>query len=147
MIVGFTCGSFDLLHAGHVLMLQEVRGQVDMLLVGLHSDPTLDRPEKNKPVQTVEERRIQLLGCRYVDSIFDYHTERDLLTALQALQAALYASGDRLIRFLGADWQGKQYTGCDLGIETRFNSRDHGYSSSELRRRITLAEAKAVVYT
>jgi len=126
--VGFTCGAFDLLHAGHILMLEEAKEQCDYLIVGLHIDPTIDRPEKNKPIQSVEERYIQLKGCRYVDAIMLYETEKELLEILNTIHVD--------IRILGADWKGKNYTGHELDIPVYFNSRDHNYSSSELRKRL-----------
>ncbi len=67
IIRGFTCGTMDLLHAGHILMLKEVKKQCHYLVVGLHTDPTIDRPEKNKPIQSLEERRIQLEAVKYID--------------------------------------------------------------------------------
>ena len=128
MIKGFTCGAFDLLHAGHILMLKEVRSQCDFLIVGLHTDPTLDRFNKNKPIETIEERKIQLEGCKYVDQIILYDTEADLYKLLQELKPD--------IRFIGADWKDKHFTGDDLPIKVIFNSRGHNYSSSNLRKRI-----------
>lgn len=127
-ITGFTAGALDLLHAGHVLMLKECRAQCDYLVVGLHTDPTLDRPEKNEPVETVEERMIRLKGCRYVDKIIIYDTEADLVNLLKELKPD--------IRFVGADWKGKKITGDELPIKIIFNSRDHNFSSSNLRQRI-----------
>lgn len=128
MIKGFTCGSLDLLHAGHVLMLKECKAQCDYLVVGLHTDPTLDRPEKNKPVESVEERKTRLQGCKYVDKILTYDTEADLYNLLKELKPD--------IRFIGEDWKGKHFTGEDLAIKVIFNTRDHDFSSSNLRQRI-----------
>lgn len=136
--IGFTCGAMDLLHAGHILMLKEVRAQCDHLIVGLQTDPSLAVDShyrgkiKNSPIQSLEERRIQLEACRYVDEIRIYDTEADLYELLQNLPIE--------VRFIGADWEGKQYTGYDLDIPVIFNSREHGYSSSELRARICQAE-------
>ena len=118
---GFTCGTFDLLHAGHIKML-----------VGLQSDPTIDRKEKNKPVQTLEERLIQLKAVRYVDEVLIYDTEQDLYDMLTLFMPD--------VRILGADHEGKEFTGHDLDIELYFNSRDHNWSSSELRKRIAESE-------
>jgi len=129
---GFTCGAMDLLHAGHVLMLKECREQCDRLIVGLQTDPSLDRPQKNRPVQSLEERKIQLEGCRYVDEIIIYDTEESLVSLLEKLQPN--------VRFVGADWEGKEYTGHHLPIPVVFNSRNHGYSSSDLRKRIFESE-------
>jgi glycerol-3-phosphate cytidylyltransferase len=128
MIKGFTCGAMDLLHPGHVLMLKECREQCDFLIVGLQTDPTLDRPEKNKPIETVEERRIRLEGCRYVDQVITYSTEADLYELLKNLEID--------VRFIGADWKDKDFTGKDLPIKIIFNTRDHSYSSTNLRQRI-----------
>jgi len=128
MIKGFTCGAFDLLHPGHILMLKEVRAQCDFLIVGLQSDPTIDRSEKNKPIETLEERKIRLEGCKYVDEVVIYNTEKELYDLLKELKPD--------IRFLGADWEGKHFTGDDLPIKVIFNSRPHGMSSSNLRERI-----------
>lgn len=128
MIKGFTCGSFDLLHAGHCLMLQEAKTKCDYLIVGLQSDPTIDRPDKNKPVQSVEEREIQLESCRYVDKVIVYDTEKELVGLLKGLAPD--------VRILGKDWKGKKFTGWELPTVNYFNSRGHGYSSTELRNRI-----------
>ena len=128
MKTGFTCGAFDLLHAGHVLMLEEAKSFCDYLIVGLHSNPALDRPEKNKPIQSLSERMIQLMAVKYVDLILIYETEKDLIELLTAIKPD--------IRIVGADHRGNRYTGDDLCAETRFNSRNHNYSSSELRARI-----------
>ena len=125
---GFTCGAFDLLHAGHILMLKEIREQCDFLVVGLHTDPTIDRPDKNKPVETIEERMIRLQGCKYVDEIILYDTEEDLYNLLKEIKPDT--------RFIGEDWKGKNFTGDDLPIEVVFNSRGHNHSSSNLRKRI-----------
>jgi glycerol-3-phosphate cytidylyltransferase len=127
-VVGFTCGAMDLLHAGHVLMLKECREQCDYLIVGLQTDPSIDRPGKNRPIETLEERRIRLEGCRYVDEIRLYESEEDLYKLLQELKPN--------VRFLGADWKDKHFTGYDLPIKIIFNSRDHKFSSSNLRERI-----------
>ena len=132
MKIGFTCGAFDLLHAGHILMLKEAREQCDKLIVGLQTDPSIDRPNKNKPIQNLDERQIQLEGCRYVDEIVLYTTEVDLVKLLRKLNPD--------IRILGADWQGRTFTGCELDIPVYFNSRTHHYSSSELRQRIAKVE-------
>jgi glycerol-3-phosphate cytidylyltransferase len=136
MKVGFTCGSFDLLHAGHIMMLEEAKSYCDYLIVAIQSDPTLDRGSKNKPVQSYEERIIMLKAIRYVDEITYYDTENDLYELLKRIKPD--------VRIIGSDWQGKQYTGYDLDIPVIFNSRNHGYSSSELRRRVYEAELKKI---
>jgi len=128
MITGVTAGSFDLLHAGHCLMLKEAKQQCDQLIVLLHEDPSTERPEKNKPIETVEERIIRLKSNKYVDEIRTYKTEKQLLSLLQEINPD--------IRIIGADWKGKDFTGHELDIPIFFNSRDHDYSSSNLRQRI-----------
>ncbi len=126
---GFTAGTMDLLHAGHILMLKEVKEQCHYLIVGLHRDPTIDRPEKNKPIQSVEERRIQLEAVKYVDEIIEYDTEEDLIKILKMLNPD--------VRFVGEDWKGNpNLTGVDLPIKIIYNTRDHNFSSTELRTRI-----------
>ena len=128
MIKGFTCGALDLLHAGHVMMLKECKAQCDFLIVGLQVDPSIDRPEKHKPIETIEERMIRLKGCRYVDKIVVYETELDLFYLLKETKPD--------VRFLGEDWKGKEFTGDSLPIKIIYNSRNHNYSSSNLIQRI-----------
>ena len=113
---GFTCGAFDLLHAGHILMLQEAKSVCDYLIVGLQTDPSLDRESKNSPVQSLEERRIQIEAVKYVDEVIIYETEKDLLALLKRLKPD--------IRIIGADHEGKPFTGHELDIELFFNSRN-----------------------
>ena len=126
--IGFTAGTFDLCHAGHLLMFKEIRKQCDYLIVGLQSDPTIDRPEKHVPVETVEERLIRLQACKYIDRIIPYDTEADLYRILEREKID--------VRFLGADWKDKKFTGYNLPINVVFNTRDHTYSSYNLRERI-----------
>ena len=129
-IIGFTAGSMDLLHAGHCIMLKEVKAQCDYLIVGLHTDPTIDRKEKNKPIETVEERYIRLEACKYVDRTITYDTEIDLYNLLKELKPD--------IRFMGEDWRDKPNEARDLlpNIKVIYNSRNHNYSSSNLIKRI-----------
>lgn len=131
---GFTCGTFDLCHAGHMLMFKECKNFCDYLIVGLEVDPSLDRPEKNKPVQTLDERRIQLEAIRYIDKIIIYKNEAELYEILAANEDNID------VRVVGSDWEGKEYTGHDLPLPVVFNSRTHSYSSSDLRKRIFEAE-------
>jgi glycerol-3-phosphate cytidylyltransferase len=135
MKIGFTCGAFDLCHAGHMLMFKECKEHCDFLIVGLHTDPTIDRPEKNKPVQSLEERIIQLEAVKYIDKVITYDTEKDLYEILSTNPHIID------VRIIGADWEGKPFTGHDLPMATVFNSRSHSYSSSNLRKRIAEAEA------
>jgi glycerol-3-phosphate cytidylyltransferase len=128
----FTASCFDLLHPGHILMLQDAKSQGDVLIVGLHTDPTINRSTKNRPVQTLEERRIMIHSVRYVDEIIEYSTEGDLYQIIVNLAPDL--------RVLGSDWQGKKYTGCHLDIPVYFHLRAHDWSTSGLRRRVWEAE-------
>lgn len=131
--IGFTCGSFDCTHAGHYLMFEECKKNCDYLIVGLHTDPTIDRPDsKNKPVQSMFERYIQLKACKYIDEIVVYETEEDLLNLLSCTSINA--------RFIGADWKDKEYTGKHLPIPVQFNTRTHNYSTSSLRERVYTAE-------
>ena len=133
MIVGFTCSAFDLLHSGHVQMLRDAKERCDYLICGLQVDPTLDRPEKNKPIQTIVERYTQLKAVSYVDEIIPYSTEEDLEDIL-----SMY---DLNIRILGEEYRDKDFTGKDIcrkrDIDLHFNRRDHRFSSSGLRQRVT----------
>ena len=135
MKIGFTASSFDLLHAGHIAMLREAKAHCDHLICGLQVDPTLDRPNKNKPIQSIVERYTQLAAVSYVDEIVPYVTESDLEDIL-----AMYPIN---IRILGEEYRDKDFTGRDIckyrGIELHFNKRDHHFSSSELRSRICKA--------
>lgn len=127
-IVGFTCSTFDLLHAGHITMLEEAKRNCDYLIVGLQNDPTLDRPEKNKPVQSIVERQIQLAAVKYVDEIIVYNTEKDLMDLLLTLPID--------VRIIGEEYKGKKFTGSELDIEMIYNSRKHSFSSTDLRQRV-----------
>lgn len=136
MKIGFTCSCFDLFHAGHVMMLKEAKTQCDYLIVGLQTDPTIDRPQKNKPIQSILERYIQLEACRYVDQIVPYATEKDLLDLLTSYPID--------VRIIGEEYKNQQFTGYNLPMAVYFNSRQHSFSSTELRTRILNTEqAKA----
>ena len=131
--VGIVASCFDLFHTGHILMLMEAKENCDRLVVALQSDPTIDRPEKNKPIQALSERFIQVNACKYVDDIIPYDTEADLYNLL--------AGYDWDIRFLGSDYYGRQdFTGYGLDIPIHYCSRRHNYSSSGLRERIKKAK-------
>ena len=136
MKVGFTCSAFDLLHAGHIQMLREAKEQCDYLICGLQIDPSLDRAEKNAPIQTVVERYTQLKAVSYVDEIIPYLTENDLCDIL-----AMYHIDTRI---LDDEYKEKDFTGKDIckkrGIQLYFNKRDHRFSSSDLRRRVAERE-------
>lgn len=133
--IGFTCSTFDLFHAGHVLMLEEAKKQCDWLVVGLQTDPTIDRPEtKNKPVQGVFERWAQLKACKFVDQIVPYGSESELLDLLQSFPID--------VRILGSEYKDKPFTGSHLNMEYYFNERRHSFSTTELRQRVVEAETK-----
>lgn len=124
---GITFSSFDFLHSGHIAMLEEAKSQCDYLIVGLQTDPTIDRPEKNKPVQTIFERFMQLKGCKFVDEIIPYDSEEDLVNILQVSKPD--------IRFIGEDYRGKTFSGNELEIPIIYTRRRHSFSSSSLRLR------------
>ena len=132
MKIGITCSSFDLLHAGHIKMLEEAKQHCDYLIVALQTDPTIDRPEKNKPIQSVVERWVQVNACKWVDEIVPYTTEQDLKD--------IFMSFNLDCRIIGDEYEDRDFTAKDIclkrEIEIIYNSRDHNWSSSELRNRI-----------
>ena len=128
MRIGFTCGAFDLLHAGHVVMLEEAKNNCDYLIVGLQTDPTLDRSDKNKPVQSIYERFIQLNGIKYVDEVIPYDREATLVDILNTKPID--------VRFVGEEYEEKQFTGSHLPTEIHYTSRQHTFSSTDLRKRV-----------
>jgi glycerol-3-phosphate cytidylyltransferase len=136
MKTGITFSAFDLLHAGHIKMLEQCKKNCNYLIVGLQTDPTIDRPLKNKPVQSLVERYIQLKACVFVDEIVPYSTEIELLEILQSF--------DLDIRFIGEDYLDKDFTGkqfcIDNNIELFFNSRKHEFSSTSLRNKIKISK-------
>ena len=136
--IGITFSTFDLLHAGHIAMLSEAKNHCDYLIAGLQTDPTLDRTNKNSPIQTVVERQIQLQATRYVDEIVVYQTEKDLEDILLTLPID--------VRILGIEYKDKPFTGDDICIKRKieliFNGRDHSFSSSNLRKRVAETEKK-----
>jgi len=134
MKVGFTCSTFDLFHAGHIMMLKEAKTKCDYLIVGLQTDPTIDRAWKNKPVQSVFERFVQLQACKYVDEVIPYATEKELLDILQSYPID--------VRIVGDEYGGKQFTGHELSMGKHFNRRQHSFSTTELRQRVVEAETK-----
>lgn len=137
--IGITFSTFDMLHAGHIAMLSEAKNHCDYLIAGLQTDPTIDRPDtKNRPVQSIVERQIQLAACRYVDEVVVYSTEQDLRDLLLILPVD--------VRVLGVEYQGTDFSGREectkRGIEIVFNGRDHSFSSSSLRKRVAEAHSK-----
>lgn len=138
MIVGFTASTFDLLHAGHVAMLRDAKDQCDYLICGLQVDPSIDRPDKNKPVQSLLERYVQLSGIKYVDEVVPYQTEEDLIDILNTYKID--------VRIIGEEYKEQTFTGratcANRGIEIYFNKRDHRFSTSDLRKRVRDEERK-----
>jgi glycerol-3-phosphate cytidylyltransferase len=134
--IGFTASQFDMLHAGHIAMLSEAKNHCDYLIAGLQNNASWDRPEKNAPIQSIVERQIQLAATRYVDEIVVYNTEKDLEDILLTLPID--------VRILGVEYRDKEFTGKDIcnkrNIKLIFNSRDHSFSSSSLRKRVAEAE-------
>jgi len=130
--VGITFSSFDLFHTGHVAMLKEAKANCDHLMVGLQTDPTVDRPEKNKPIQSVFERYVQLEGCKYIDQIIPYSTEKEIEDILLTYNID--------IRFIGEEYKEKEFTGkqlcIDKDIKLYYNKRQHSFSTTNLRTRI-----------
>ncbi len=127
--IGFTCSCWDLLHAGHNLFLKDCKENSQILIVGLQTDPTIDRPEKNKPVQSFAEREIQVQSCRWIDYYFVYETEFELLESIKKLSPN--------VRFLGDDYVGKKFTGSDLDIEIYYHKRsENNFSTTNLRKNI-----------
>jgi glycerol-3-phosphate cytidylyltransferase len=132
MKVGITFGAFDLCHAGHILMFKECKQHCDFLIVGLQADPSMERQHKNKPVQSMFERYVQLGACKYINEIIPYVYEQEIEQILRSTKVD--------VRFIGADYIGKEYTAkeycIDNYIDIHFNNRDHGFSTTELRKRI-----------
>lgn len=137
MKIGFVASTFDLLHAGHIMMLREAKSQCDHLICALQVDPSVDRPEKNSPIQSLVERYIQLSAVKYVDEILAYQTEKDLEDILELYQID--------VRILGEEYKDKDFTGREIckrrGIRIHFNKRDHRFSSSGLRKRVVDKES------
>lgn len=130
--VGLTASTFDLLHAGHCAMLREAKDHCDYLICALQVDPSIDRAEKNAPVQTLVERWMQLQSVKYVDEIIPYQTEEDLKDILQMF--------DLDLRIIGQEYKSMKFTGRDIcsqrNIEIYYNKRDHRFSTSDLRKRV-----------
>lgn len=128
MTVGFVASCFDLMHAGHLIMLEDAKRMCDYLIVALHTDPSIERPTKNRPVESTFERYTRLKSCKYIDEIIPYDTERDLMNILRTKKID--------IRIIGSDYKGMKFTGSDLTIPVYYHKREHDLSSSELRARI-----------
>jgi len=136
LIVGFTASSFDLFHSGHVAMLKEAKANCEYMIVGMQTDPTIDRPEKNKPIQSVFERYVQLEGCKYIDEIIPYETEKDL--------EDIFLTYKIDVRFIGEEYKDKEFTAkqlcVDKNIKIHYNKRQHSFSTTNLRKRIKESE-------
>lgn len=135
--VGITCSTFDLLHTGHIIMLEECKKHCDFLICALQVDPTIDRKEKNKPIQSLVERYIQLDAVKFVDKIIPYSTEEELLT--------IFTSLDLDVRIIGEEYKDKEFTAKDVcrkrGIKLVYNKREHNFSTTNLRERIYKEES------
>ena len=138
MKIGITFSTFDLFHAGHVKMLEEAKSKCDYLIVGLQLDPSIDRPNKNKPTQSIVERYVQVRSCKYIDEVVPYVTEQDLIDVLSSFKIDL--------RIIGEEYKGKDFTGKEYceekGIEIYYNKREHRFSSSALREQVVKSENK-----
>ena len=138
--IGIVFSQFDILHAGHIAMLSEAKNHCDYLIAGLQNNAQWDRPDKNAPIQSIVERQISLSAVRFVDEIVVYNTEKDLEDILLTLPVD--------VRVLGVEYMEKDFTGraiCEKRkIELVFNSRDHSFSSSSLRKRVAEAEQNRV---
>jgi glycerol-3-phosphate cytidylyltransferase len=142
-VIGITCSTFDLLHSGHILMLEECKKYCDYLICALQVDPTLDRPEKNKPIQSIVERYLQLDAVKYVDKIIPYNTESELIEIFKSL--------DLDVRIIGDDYKNKNFTAKDIcqerNIKIIYNKRDHNFSTTNLRKKIYGIEYKKTYIT
>ena len=136
MKTGITFSAFDLFHAGHVKMLEEAKSKCDYLIVGLQLDPSIVRPEKNTPTQSIVERYVQLRACKYIDEVVPYITEEDLIDILSSFKIDM--------RIIGEEYKEKNFTGKDYcvkkKIEIYYNKREHRFSSSALRNKVIKAE-------
>lgn len=136
MKVGITFSTFDLFHAGHVKMLEEAKSKCEYLIIGLQLDPSIDRPEKNKPTQSIVERYVQVRSCKYIDEVVPYVTEQDLIDILSSFKID--------IRIIGEEYKNKDFTGKNYclkkGIEIYYNKRQHRFSSSALRKQVSNEE-------
>ena len=136
MKTGITFSTFDLFHAGHIKMLEEAKSHCDYLIIGLQLDPSIDRPEKNKPTQTIVERYVQVRSCKYIDEVIPYVTEQDLIDILSSFKIDL--------RIIGEEYKDKGFTGKDYckkkGIKIYYNRREHRFSSSTLRKQVSNSE-------
>ena len=122
---GFTAGNFDILHPGYIQLFKECKANCDHFTILLQTDPTIERPEKLKPILSTEERIEQLMSNVNVDEVLVYTYEKDLLDLIQ--------ENNFDIRFLGDDYVGKSYTGDEFGIPVYFVSRDHGWSTTKFK--------------
>ena len=128
--IGFTASTFDLLHAGHIAMLEEAKSQCDFLIVGLLTDPTRDRKDsKNSPIQSSFERWLQAQAIAVIDMVIPFDTEEDLVNMINMIKPH--------VRIVGEEYKGKHHTGWNIkDVEIYYNKRNHNYGSSQLRKKI-----------
>lgn len=126
---GVIAGNFDVMHPGYIKMFKEAAANCDCLIVLLHTDPSIERPDKLKPILSVEERKEMLMELKSVCGVFIYTYEAQLLDLLTL--------GEFEIRFLGDDYIGKQFTGDHLPIKIHFLNRDHGWSTTKFKTLIS----------
>ena len=125
---GVICGNFDVIHPGYIKMFKECAANCDCLIVLLHTDPSIERPTKLKPILSVEERTEMLLELKSVCGVHTYTYESQLLSLLKM--------GEFNVRFLGDDYIGKPFTGDNLNIPIHYLNRDHGWSTTKFKKLI-----------
>lgn len=128
MVKGVIAGNFDVIHPGYIKMFKEMKKNCTVLIVFLHTDPSIERPHKLKPILSSEERREMLLSLKYVDDVIRYTYEEQLYDLLKF--------GEFDVRFLGDDYVNKPFTGDDLKIPIHYLNRDHGWSTTKFKKLI-----------
>ena len=128
MIRGFIAGNFDVIHPGYIKTFKECKENCDHFTILLHSDPTIERPNKLKPILNIDERIEVLSSIKYIDDIQVYTYEKELIKILK--------NGDFTIRFLGDDYIDRDFTGSHLNIPIHYISRDHGWSTTRFKKLI-----------
>lgn len=135
-MTGVIAGNFDVIHPGYIAMFNEMKEHCDHVVVLLHTDPTIERPEKCKPILSVNERIEILSSLRQIDDVATYTLESELHAILSDMHEINKRFGNRIIRFLGDDYRNKPFTGDDLDIEIYYLNRDHGWSTTKFKTMI-----------